>query len=311
MKQKSLIDYITTLPTGLANYINSFNCDSTEDLRAQLLKVQDWENNYNPKEHHDFDWVKHTIFSFVRLYESGNLKRIQKEAWYNSRVWSLIDTIFDDIETLHVIRGEAANAASIRRKNIDRVIGSKDTITRALTGYKCDLIVREEKADHEYADEYAVGETAVHNLSTKTIEEKGIKLPKVMKDMLDKLVISTQNETNNLSVFGIQTAGLSITLLAADRPTSYLTRITKVKDLSIASNVSHFTGSILPLIVLVWQLKQQILKVKNQVCSFQKGNYPKDSSGWLNTCLNHENVIVVPATSTSTEYLNKKRKHKA
>ncbi|KAG1460890.1 hypothetical protein G6F56_005843 [Rhizopus delemar] len=204
--------------------------------------------------------------------------------------------------------GEAANAASTRRKNIDRVIGPKDIIARAFTGYKCDLIVREEKPEHEYADEYGVGETAVHNLNTKTIEEKGIKLPKVMKDMLDKLVTSNQNESKDLSVFGIQTAGLSITLLAADKPTPYITRITKIKDLSISSDISHFTRSILPLIILIWQFKQQILKVKNQVFSNQKRNYSKDTSEWLNACLNHGNVVVMPVTSTSTEYVNKRRK---
>ncbi|ORE12191.1 hypothetical protein BCV71DRAFT_283612, partial [Rhizopus microsporus] len=171
MKQKNPIEFITTLPTDLANYINGFNCDSTKDLRTQLLKVQDWEHDYDPKKYYDFDWVKHTIFSFVRLYESGNLKKIQKEAWYNSHVWSLIDTIFDDIKTLQVIRGEAANAASTRRKNIDRVIGSKDIITRAFTGYKCDLIVREEKPEHEYADEYGVGETALLTNQLLTLQE--------------------------------------------------------------------------------------------------------------------------------------------
>ncbi|KAI7889881.1 uncharacterized protein EV154DRAFT_268247 [Mucor mucedo] len=311
MKQKNLIGFVDTLPTDLANYINGFNCDNAKELRAQLLKVQDWEHIYDSKKYHDFDWVKHTIFSFVRLYESGNLKKIQKETWYNSHVWSLIDTIFDDIDTLHVIRGEAANAASTRRKNMDRVIGSKDKIARAFTGYKCDLIVREEKADHEYADEYGVGETAIHHLNTKTIEEKGIKLPKVMKDMLDKLVTSNQNEYQGLSIFGIQTSGLSITLLAADKPTPYITRISKIKDLSVSSDISHFTRSILPLIVLIWQFKQQILKVKKKVSLNQKRNYPKDNSEWLNTCLEYDNVVIMPVTSTSTEYVNKRRKHYA
>lgn len=129
-----------------------------------------------------------------------------------------------------------------------------------------------------------------------------------MKDMLDKLLTSNQNESKDLSVFGIQTAGLSIALLAADKPTPYITRITKIKDLSISSDVSHFTRSILPLIVLIWQFKQQILKVKNQVFSNQKRNYPKDTSEWLNACLNHDNVVVMPVTSTSTEYVNKRRK---
>ncbi|ORE00755.1 hypothetical protein BCV72DRAFT_339863 [Rhizopus microsporus var. microsporus] len=127
--------------------------------------------------------------------------------------------------------------------------------------------------------------------------------------MLDKLTTSNQNESKGLSVFGVQTAGLSITLLAADRPTPYITRIIKIKDLSISSDESHFTRSILPLIVLIWQFKQQILKVKEQVLSTQKRNYPKDTSEWLNACLNYDDVAVMPVTSTSTEYVNKRRKN--
>lgn len=109
-------------------------------------------------------------------------------------------------------------------------------------------------------------------------------------------------------VIEVSIAGLSITLLAADRPTPYITRITKIKDLSISSDASHFTGSILPLIVLVWQFKQQILKMKNQVFFNKERNYPKDTSEWLNTCLNHDNVVIMPVTSTSTEYVSKRRK---
>lgn len=126
------------------------------------------------------------------------------------------------------------------------------------------MIVREEKADHEYADEYGVGETAINHFNTKTIQKKGVKSPTVMKDMLDKLVTSNQNIYENLSVFGIQNSGLSITLLAADKPTPYITRKTKIKDISVSSDVSHFTTSILPLIILIWQFKQQILTVKKQ-----------------------------------------------
>lgn len=105
IKQKSLIGFIDALPTDPANYINnSFNCDSAKELRTQLLRVQDWKHDYDSKKYHDLDWVKYTIFSFVRLYESGNPKKIQKEAWYTSHIWSPIDIIFNDIEVLHVIR---------------------------------------------------------------------------------------------------------------------------------------------------------------------------------------------------------------
>lgn len=58
---------------------------------------------------------------------------------------------------------------------MDKVEWIKGIIARSITGYKCDLIAREEKAGHKYADEYGVGETAVHNFNTKTIKEGRIK----------------------------------------------------------------------------------------------------------------------------------------
>ncbi|KAI8087450.1 hypothetical protein BDF21DRAFT_414406 [Thamnidium elegans] len=42
----------------------------------------------------------------------------------------------------------------------------------------------------------------------------------------------------------------------------YITRIAKIKETSISSDVSLLERSILLLVFLVWQLKQQIMKVK-------------------------------------------------
>ncbi|KAI8645492.1 hypothetical protein BD408DRAFT_64706 [Parasitella parasitica] len=50
-------------------------------------------------------------------------------------------------------------------------------------------------------------------------------------------------------------------LLHADRPSMYITRITHLKDHHIASDVASFGSTILPLLVLIWQVKQQIIKV--------------------------------------------------
>lgn len=138
------------------------------------------------------------------------------------------------------------------------MIGSKDKIARSSVGYKCDLIIRESKVQHEYC----VSETAIQYQNTKTLEEKGLKLPKTMKDMLDDLIIYNKNDHTNLPVFGIYYVGLSLALLAADRPSTYITRITHLKDHHIASDVAFFGSAILPLLVLIWQVKQPIIKVK-------------------------------------------------
>lgn len=64
MKETNTIGFVETLPKDLADYINSFNCDNAKDLREQLSKLYDWERNYDIKKHHNFDWIKHTIYSF-------------------------------------------------------------------------------------------------------------------------------------------------------------------------------------------------------------------------------------------------------
>lgn len=143
------------------------------------------------------------------------------------------------------------------------------------------MIIRERKVEHEHAYEYCVGETAIHYHNTKTLEEMGLKMPKTMKDMLDDLIIHNNNDHINLAVFGIYYAGLSTTLFAADRPSAYVTRITRLKDHYISSDVASFGSTILPMLVLTWQVKQHIIKIRGCVLSKQTQPNASNSSHWL------------------------------
>lgn len=67
-----------------------------------------------------------------------------------------------------------------------------------------------------------------------------------------------------LSVFGIQNSGLSISLVAADKPTLYIPRITKTKDMSVSSDKSRFTTSILSYLML----KEGPMIIESSDCSF-------------------------------------------
>jgi hypothetical protein len=174
------------------------------------------------------------------------------------------------------------------------VIGSKDKIARSSVGYKCDLIIRESKVQHEHVYEYCVGETAIQYQNTKTFEEKELKLPKTMKDMFDDLIIYNKNDHTNLAVFGIQHAGLSLTLLTTDRPTTYITRITHLKEHYIASDVAFFVSIILPLLILIWQVKQRIMKVKNHILSNQTQLNTSNNCDWLQNCLYQNADIAMP-----------------
>ena len=70
----------------------------------RLANTQDWEKEeYDVNNHHDLDWIKHTIHSYIRLYESGELNTVQKEQWYNKHVWLPIDTVFNDINSIQIV----------------------------------------------------------------------------------------------------------------------------------------------------------------------------------------------------------------
>lgn len=87
------------------------------------------------------------------------------------------------------------------------------------------MIVRERKVNHEEANEFGAGETGIKSNGTKHIIEGGIKLPKVLKDMLDNLVFVNNDNYEGLGTFMLQQFGLNMTLIIADKPSRYITSL--------------------------------------------------------------------------------------
>ncbi|PHZ16827.1 uncharacterized protein RHIMIDRAFT_289552 [Rhizopus microsporus ATCC 52813] len=90
------------------------------------------------------------------------------------------------------------------------------------SGYKCHMIVRERKANHENANEFGASEVGIKYNGTKYIVEGGVKLPKALKDMLDNLILNNNGSCEVLITFELQHSGLNVTLMIADRPESTL-----------------------------------------------------------------------------------------
>ncbi|KAI9483009.1 MAG: hypothetical protein EXX96DRAFT_461817, partial [Benjaminiella poitrasii] len=169
--EETPLSFTTPIPGPLADYMNKFDQNNIANLRAMLIETLAWEKEYNIQRYHDFDWVKLTVFLYVRLYESGELLKEQLETWYDRKIWCLIDSAFDDIPSLQIIRGESESMASKLRKNNKRTIGSVAPILRMKNGRKCDFDVRETKALHEEASEFGVGESGRYSNDTKTLLE--------------------------------------------------------------------------------------------------------------------------------------------
>ncbi|CAI2191858.1 18201_t:CDS:2 [Funneliformis geosporum] len=224
------------MPTELLKYLGSFRKKTTEDLRIVLEARQNWEE-----------------------YESDTLQRKHLEQWYNIHVWSLIDKSFNELEEVVVSRGESCSLASSKRKNSKRIIQGLVATTRKALGRRGDLILR--KGIHKYGAS-EVGKDYEGDNGTKLLKERGLKSPKMLKDMLVDLgnfIMWETNKLRQLELVSFIHAGLFMILLRMDAPAGYVCRITRSDTLQLPTNVKCFEQA-LKCIVLTWKAKAIIRK---------------------------------------------------
>lgn len=194
--------------------------------------------------------------------------------------------------------------SSADRNNSNKTIGSVAPIERKQIGYKYDFLISDTASEHEESQEYGAGKVSIKyqkKKGTKMLREGSVELPKLLKDMLDRLILK-KKDFSKLRSFEVVHSGLTMQFITADRPSRYITRITRGKELTIATNVDKFGSEVLPAVVLIWQLKQQILNIRSIVIS-SKNNGEQKNSQWLKTCLENNDNFIIPTTSNSTEYV--------
>ncbi|CAG8626910.1 12729_t:CDS:2, partial [Funneliformis mosseae] len=242
------------------NVFTSEELEEIQDLRIVLEARQNWEGrNFIRTKHFDFDWIKNSVHNLLLEYESGTLQRKHLEQWYNIHVWSLIDKSFNELEEVDVSRGESCSLASSKRKNSKRVIQGLVATTRKALGRKGDLILR--KGIHEYGAS-EVGKEYEGDNGTKLLKERGLKSPKMLKDMLVDLgnfIMWETNKLRQLELVSFIHAGLFMILLRMDAPAGYVCRITRSNTLQMPTNVKCFEQA-LKCIVLTWKAKAIIRK---------------------------------------------------
>lgn len=175
-------------------------------------------------------------------------------------------------------------------------------------GHRCDLIFRTYQNNHEVPYEFGATEAGPKNedvYGTKTMVEGYIKLPRILKDMLDDLIsrVNHDHHSSQLRTIGFITAGLSNVLLQLDRPSRYVSRVTRSKQISISSDPSLFGTTVLPAIVSAWVCREIVADILNIVSSPLTISDPS----WLDSCLNVVPPQPVPQTSSSSSTNEKKR----
>ncbi|CAG8707300.1 11203_t:CDS:2, partial [Funneliformis mosseae] len=177
------IDYFTYLISQIKSlnfYMNSLA--SLNEIR-ETIKSKMFGINYDHKNYHDKDYIIYALI-VIREVQGGSMKNTKLEVWFNCHIWSVIfDQAFGDINVISVVRGESTSLAIAYRKNMKR-----KSEKRRKMGRRGDWIVRSVTNGDKH--EFGAGEAGnvwTDDHRTKFLEA-GLKLPKVLKDMLVKLM---------------------------------------------------------------------------------------------------------------------------
>ncbi|KAG1379485.1 hypothetical protein G6F61_004902 [Rhizopus arrhizus] len=291
------------MPLALRDYLNSFNKTTATDIRREIFKSQDFDKNYSHELSSDFDWIRHSIYTLLRLYESDKLKKAHRESWYLSHVWQFIDSAFDNIKNIDVLSQECSSVSSSKRKNKDRSIGGVEMRERKKVGYRCDMIFCENRIGHDESIEYGASEAGKlydGDEGTKRLEEGSKKLPKCLKDMLDHLLLK-KDDRSKIQTIGFVHSGLESFFMTADRPVKYATRIIKSRRTHISNDISGFGSTILPALYSAWMAKEVVKSVQDVLYASVECDNVENSS-WLDDYWDEErNEAIIPKTSTSSD----------
>ncbi|KAG0735103.1 hypothetical protein G6F57_013052 [Rhizopus arrhizus] len=234
-----------------------------EDEYVNVNMLQDLKSSHELSS--DFDWIRHSIYTLLRLYESDKLKKAHRESWYLSHIWQFIDNAFDNIKNIDVLSQECSSVSSSKRKNKDRSIGGVEMRERKKVGYRCDMIFCENRIGHDERIEYGASEAGKlydGDEGTKRLEEGSKKLPKCLKDMLDHLLLK-KDDRSKIQTIGFVHSGLESFFMTADRPVKYATRITKSRRTHISNDISGFGSTILPALYSAWMAKEVVKNVQD------------------------------------------------
>ncbi|CEG81738.1 hypothetical protein RMATCC62417_15900 [Rhizopus microsporus] len=147
-----------------------------------------------------------------------------------------------------------------------------------------------------------------YDFGTKFMKEGFYKLPRMLKDMLDCLLqqINFDNRSTAICTVGFMHSGLSGTLIELDRPTKYISCISRSKALEISNSVTKSGSTVLPVILSTWVCCEIVKEVFEIISSSDEVD--ANNVTWFDNCLERTAFPNMPKTSTSSETTQKKLK---
>ncbi|CAG8832454.1 25690_t:CDS:10, partial [Gigaspora margarita] len=227
--------HVPDLPDQIAEFLYEFVGKTRLNEIREAIKSKMFGNNYDYENHHDKDYIIYALYSF-REIQGGTMRDTKLEAWFNCHIWNMNLTMFTS-------RGESTSLATASRKNMKR-----KSEERRKMGRRGDWIVRSVTNGDKH--EFGAGEAGsvwTDDHGTKFLKEAGLKLPKVLKDMLVKLMKKV--DWNREKCAKMQTVGII--------HAGYVCRIRRGEVMEVPDNPENFP-SILKILAAVLNLKTVI-----------------------------------------------------
>ncbi|GBC08304.1 hypothetical protein RclHR1_08000001 [Rhizophagus clarus] len=255
------------IPEDLLGYLMTFAKSTLHDLRRAIDQpIKFIQGEFNPEKHHDYDWIRYAMYTILQEYEIGSLRKDHHERWYNMHLWcSIVDRCFSYVDDMETIRDESCSIASGIRKNTNRTTSGVNKMERQKIGRKGDFILRT-SSNLEFSGAEA-GRT-FKDKGTKWLVESGLKLPKLLKDMIVQLANEaewSEQVLRNLTTVGFVHADRRQMLLELDCPEGYVCRLSRGNIYKVADSIVTHTTETLPLIAATWRAKAAIQECLNIV----------------------------------------------
>ncbi|KAF9417761.1 hypothetical protein BGZ76_004487, partial [Entomortierella beljakovae] len=216
-----------------------------------------------------------TMLSLSSLYEDNqnSIPGTKSESWYTLEVWSIfIKILVSGREILSFDHGEKCSVASGQRKNNNR----HDSSTRQAVGSKMDWLI----SCGEAYDELFAMEAGKHDrgaTGTKAITD-GVKLPKVMKDMFNRICGHCQWRNaamENLEVYGLLISQLRVDFLSLRHIKGHFYRLKREQSFTIPTTLTE--KSIRRILVIISVFLQLRIRMETMANNIEDWSNPDDS----------------------------------
>ncbi|KAL9552991.1 hypothetical protein MBANPS3_003515 [Mucor bainieri] len=159
--------------------------------------------------------------------------------------WNFLNTICR-YTSINAISKEKSSESNSIASNSKRRLSSTEEITRKAMGRKMDTIYIGGNC------ELGALEIGLKNDSTKNFPDGYMKLPMVMRDMLCHIVSKHPTLKSQVSITGYNIQGDSISYMAMDSPSGFVTRIRRLQDLPYPTSKDDYAARIPALLEVAY-----------------------------------------------------------